>query len=314
VRLRRVHLVRFMQFIDQVLEVDPRVTVLVGRNDVGKTTILRWFFDQHVKERVIHGRARPLIKGHEADPISFRLLWETEERDRDRYPLKEAFGREDVRRIEIGFRHETPGGKDYWITADGKPVDVYKPNPKSPDQWVMKEVYASRRLFPVPYYLSLGDKQIMPSMFEARFYDLTGSVEALFVRELIPTEELLLRLAGLNAQTRHSSGSGVDEPWGGVSLPRSAATLDEIEQRLERVSQQLSGLVAEWWQDPRGLRIDVRIGGPRSAREYQNNRNSYGITWQIVDSDGIATTEQASNGSLPWSWNFYGSKPRLASF
>lgn len=276
-RLRSVRFVRFMQFIDQQLNVNPRVTVLVGRNDVGKTTILKWFFDQHVKEGAIHGRAKSLVKGYEADPISFSLLWKTEADDRNRYPLRAAFGREDVHRIEFGFRHEAPEGKDYWVVADGISVDIYERNPKNMGQWILRDVYRSRELFPTPYYLSLGDKLIMPSMFEARFFDPTGTLEASFIRELVPTEELLLRLAGLHAQTRHSSGSGVDEPWDGFPLPRSTATLEQIEEGLNHVSTRLSALIGKWWKDPYGLRIKVNIAGPQSAREYQHS----GIATQL---------------------------------
>lgn len=52
-KLKAVCFLRFMQFVDQLLHVDPYATIIVGRNDTGKTNILRWFFDQHVKEGVI---------------------------------------------------------------------------------------------------------------------------------------------------------------------------------------------------------------------------------------------------------------------
>lgn len=286
-RLRRVRFTRFMQFVDQVLEIDPHVTVLVGRNDAGKTTILKWFFDQHVKEGAVHGRARSFVKGYEGDPINFSLLWETERGDEGRHPLSEAFGRDDVEQVELSFLHDTPDGKDYRMTADGLSVEIYHPDPRNSGKWVLGEVFRSRKLFPTPYYLDLGDKQIMPGMFEARFYDPSATIEAMFVRDLVPTEEMLLRLAGLHAQTRHSSGRGVEESWGSLQPRRSPATLDEIEARLADVSQRLSALLSLWWQDPQGLRIDARIGGPRSAREQQYRLNSYAITWQVTDTDGV---------------------------
>ncbi len=74
-KLRKVKLLRFMQFIDAELDIDPNVTVIVGRNDTGKTSVLRWFFDQHVKEGAIHGRARPLIEAYRGEPIAFELEW-----------------------------------------------------------------------------------------------------------------------------------------------------------------------------------------------------------------------------------------------
>jgi hypothetical protein len=125
-KLRAVGFVRFMQFIDQVLDVDPYATIIVGRNDTGKTNILRWFFDQHVKEGGIHGRAQPFIEGYRGDPVAFDLQWQTEAHDPDLYPLQRAFGRVDMRDIIFRLRHQSPTGRDLTVLLDGKEFDLYQ--------------------------------------------------------------------------------------------------------------------------------------------------------------------------------------------
>lgn len=287
-RLRRVILRRFMQYVAQDLDVDPFVTVLVGQNDTGKTNLLRWFFDQHVKEGAVHSHARSLVKGYESDPISFGLIWEVEEDDDKRYPLRDAFGRTNVHRIEWSFTHESRDKRDYEIRADGVVLDPYESKPNERGEWLLKDAFRSRDLFPEPYYLALGDKDILPFMFEARFYQVPeGALESLFVRDFVPTEEMLLRVAGLRAQTRHSRARGVEEPWDS-HLPRRSVSLKDIEDALASASALVTGLLSRWWQDPRGLQFKMSIAGPTQAKETQHRLNSYAITWGIRDKDGTS--------------------------
>src|SRR5262245_4306705 len=92
-RLRRIVLRRFRQFIDETLDVDPYVTVIVGRNDAGKTGVLRQLFDQYVFNDVSYGRDRPeLVPGYEGEPVTFSLDWSLASSDYEVFPLEEAFG------------------------------------------------------------------------------------------------------------------------------------------------------------------------------------------------------------------------------
>src|SRR5438445_10671880 len=198
-RLRKVFFRRFMQFVDERLELDPNVTVLVGRNDSGKTNILRWFFDQHVLGS-IHSRAKSLVKGYQHDPISFDLTWEMEPGDSLRYPLKEAFGQDKISRFTLSFTHDSPDGKDFKAFADGTFVDPHKSPSDQHGRWPLREVFVSRSLFPQPYYLALEEEKVLPRTFQARFYEITpGTIEAIFHRDTVSIEIMLLRLAGLRA-------------------------------------------------------------------------------------------------------------------
>ncbi len=283
-KLRAVCFVRFMQFVDQLLEIDPYATIIVGRNDTGKTNILRWFFDQHVKEGVIHGRARSQIEGYRGDPVAFDLEWETEPTDPDLYPLEKMFGRRDVRSIILRLRHQSPTGRDYSLIVDGEEVDPYEQVPGSNGRPVVRQAFDRRRLFLEPLYL--GAKPDLRMTFEARFFDITEPDRVIFNPDTVPTEEVLLRVAGMHAQTRPLQGSGVDEPW---PMPqyKTALTLDDIEQRLRDVSGRISALLSQWWNDPPGLTFNIRLGGPRDAKEYCHKLNSYGLQCELKDSVGF---------------------------
>jgi hypothetical protein len=282
-RLKAVCLRRFMQFIDQVLDVDPYATVIVGRNDTGKTNILRWFFVQHVKEGVIHGRARPLIAGYRGDPVAFDLKWQVEEHDPDVYPLEEAFGRRKIRDIILRFRCQSPTGRDYSAVLDGHEFDLYEDTPGTRGRPALRQPFDRRRLFPEPYYL--GAKPDLRMTFEARFYDAAEPDRVIFHPDLVPTEEILLRVAGLYAQTRSLQGRGVDEPWPDPQY-KSTLTIDDIEQKLAAVSTRISELLGRWWNDPADLTFNVHLGGARDGKEYCHKLNSYGLQCELRDATG----------------------------
>ncbi len=68
-RLREVSLLRFRQFIDETISLDPRMTILVGRNDVGKTGFLFQFFDQCIFQEVIAGHDMPKVLSRRQDSL-----------------------------------------------------------------------------------------------------------------------------------------------------------------------------------------------------------------------------------------------------
>ena len=86
-RLLEVRLTRYRQFIDEVLRVAPKVTVIVGKNDSGKTGLLDHFFDQCVYEGIISGGDRPSVPQHMYDHVQWSLRWEILPDDYDTFPL-----------------------------------------------------------------------------------------------------------------------------------------------------------------------------------------------------------------------------------
>jgi hypothetical protein len=198
--------------------------------------------------------------------------------------LEEMFGRRDIRNIILRLRHQSPTGRDYSLVVDGKELDLYEEMPEPNGRPIMRQVFDRRRLFPVPYYL--GAKPDLHTTFEARFYDVTEPDRVIFHPEIVPTEEVLLRIAGLHAQTRSLQGRGVAEPW---PMPpyRSTLTLDDIEQRLRDISGRISALLSRWWNDPAGLTFNIHLGGSRDAKEYCHRLNSYGLQCELKDSAGF---------------------------
>jgi hypothetical protein len=55
----------YRQFVDQVLELPGDVTVIVDRNDAGKTGLLVRLIDHRFFERVIHGADQSRVPGPE---------------------------------------------------------------------------------------------------------------------------------------------------------------------------------------------------------------------------------------------------------
>src|SRR5213083_1133580 len=117
-QLRRLAIHSYRQFVDQVLELPERVTVLVGRNDAGKTGLLNRLIDQHLFERVIHGADRSRVAGPAGPAISFDAVWDVCAADYDVLPLRNAFGRDDVRTLEIRFRQEDARPWEYFVNGD----------------------------------------------------------------------------------------------------------------------------------------------------------------------------------------------------
>src|SRR5262249_32948761 len=116
--LRKLAIHSYRQFVDQVLELPERVTVLVGRNDAGKTGLLTRLIDQHLFERVIHGGDRSRVAGPAGAAISFDATWDIEQADYAFFPLRNAFGREDLRTIEIQFRQEDARPWQYFVNGE----------------------------------------------------------------------------------------------------------------------------------------------------------------------------------------------------
>jgi hypothetical protein len=282
-----VELKRFRQFVDQRISIDPRVTIIVGKNDTGKTGFLRQFFDQHFYEGAIHSRDRPQVPGFEGNPISFSLRWEeVSSEDFKQFPLAVAFGSPDVRTIEVSFQQDEPTGEEWTYSINGVRVSVYTGQTRD-GRPRRREVLAPRRLFPAPHYISVPS--IISSIFEARLYDLPqNAIEAERIRDLVPIETTLLRVAGVRAETRHMSGRGVEEPWPPSMMPPTSLTLDEIDRRLSNFSQRLTEQLRRWWHDPPGLTFRIKIGGDAGAKTFQRNLNSYGLIWEVVDQGGLA--------------------------
>jgi predicted ATPase len=283
VRLRLVRLLRYRQFIDQILKVDSSVTVVVGRNDTGKTGLLRQFFDQCVFESVIASGDRSQVPGHQNARTHWSVMWDVEKGDDRFFPLLEAFGTSEVNTIELEFEEQATPAK-YWIyKVNGQVIDAYE-GLSEDGQPIRRAVLAARRLFPRPHYMSIN--RLLMTMFEARFFDIPHDPQSMFARPTAATpESSLLRLAGLSAETRPIPGN--DTPWEGHPFPRSQLTLDMLEQHLETVSSRLTEKLRSTWVDPPDVQVTVKLAGGQDGKAASHRRNSYTVVAQVTDYAGL---------------------------
>src|SRR5260370_14441912 len=285
-KLVNVRFLRYRHFIDEFLALDPRVTIIVGRNDSGKTNVLDHFFDQCVYEGVIGGSDRPLVPGYQNNLLSFSMTWDGAPEDYDELPRPPELGPRGRHVLEISFKDLESPGEYYVYRLDGRTVQAYEGT--TPEGMpIRKRVFASRYILPTPRYISVGAPIL--TNFEMRPYTLAaGAVETTSTR-LRGIEWLLLHVAGIRAQTRPVRGRGIDEPWESheLGLAPSNLTVGEIEERLRTVSERVTAKLREWWHDPEGLLFEVKLAGDTGGKDAQRRLNSYLVIAHVVDNSGI---------------------------
>ena len=269
-KLRKIVLNRYRQFIDESIRLDPKVTVIVGRNDTGKTSFIDRFFDQYAYGSGIHSADRPNVPSHAGQKIHYSLEWNVSSKDYSRFPLEAAFGSRELETMQVEFDENNT--HRYWrYKADDRRVDPYEGVSRE-GLPVMREPFRSQRLFPRLHRINLPDSRILKSMFEARFYELPSEgIETESQQRPTRSEILLLRLGGLRAGTRDVIGT--QEPWeGGFLYPTSQLTLEDIEKGLRVISERITEKLRKWWQDPPGLSFRIRLTG---NADNQHRMNSY---------------------------------------
>jgi hypothetical protein len=120
-RLRRLKIHAYRSFLEQTLEVDPEATVIVGRNDTGKTGLLYRFFDQYLWEG--SGGAsgdRPAVTGPGDRHIGFTSVWEITEADYAAISFPEDFGPPGQHRLEVTFRYTVGMDEGWRYLLDGR--------------------------------------------------------------------------------------------------------------------------------------------------------------------------------------------------
>ena len=286
-RLGELRLTRYRQFIDEKLVLDPYVTVIVGRNDTGKTGLLDHFFDQCVYEGVISGLGyRPLVPTHQNARTAFSMLWEIFPDDYGVIALPPEFGPRGHHTLEVSFQDLDPPGKYWRYWVDRQEIDVYEGVTKD-GRPIRPDRFCQRYIFPTPRYISVA--HLMKTEFEAQPWDLDPGAIELPVKRSMP-ESLLFRLAGIRARTRDVIG--IDQPWENPKLSPSALTPREINERLAVVSGRITEKLRLWWIDPPGLVFAASLAGNWSGAAATRPMNAYpiqtlAVTCAVHDPDGI---------------------------
>ena len=273
-------LTRYRQFINEHLTVDPQVTVVVGRNDTGKTGLLDHFFHQCVYENVIAGGDRPQVPGYAMSLAAFSMVWDILPEDYDQISFPENFGPRGHHVLELSFQDLNAPGK-YWIyRLDGRECEAYEGT--TPEGMpIRKEGFRLRHILPTPHYVSVGGSLLQ--QFEMRPYDLPVGPAVLerqqlsFEHRRLTAEAIFLRIAGIRAQTR--SLMGLEKPWQAHLGSPSALSPAEINARLQTLSERLTSKLRDWWSDPPGLSFKARLAeGPAG---------SYAAMWTVQDTAGL---------------------------
>lgn len=281
-RLRQVDLKRYCQFVDETLKLDPKVTVIVGKNDTGKSMLLDRFFDQYLYEVGVHGADRPRIADFRGDKISFSATWDVFAEDYEHFPLNDAFGSAQINKIKVGFSENLPNGKHFSFYADDRLVDPYERELVNGIP-ALKECFRPRYLFPRPHCLGTRSELILRSRFEARFVrqSETGDI----YQKPRSSEEALLRLGSIWSDTRYDLD--INKPWPGDGLvPRAELTLAAIDEKLEQISERITRELVKWWRDPPRLVFKLRLAGGSAGREYSQRVNRYILQWEVLDQAG----------------------------
>ena len=286
-RLRELCLTRYRQFIDEKLILDPYVTVIVGRNDTGKTGLLDHFFDQCVYEGIISSADQPLVPSHQNALTTFTMRWEIFPDDYDVIALPAEFGTSGHHILEVSFEALDHPGKYWRYCVDKKEIDVYEGVTKDGIP-IRPDRFRQRYIFPTPRYISVA--HLMTMQFEAQLWDLDPGAIEVPVKRLEP-ESLLLRLAGIGARTRNIIG--IEQPWEGPQLLSSALNPKEINERLAIVSGRITEKLRRWWHDPSGLVFEAKVVGwsgaaaTRPMNSYPIQFQTLVVTCEVHDLDGI---------------------------
>lgn len=267
-RLRKVKCDAFRHFVDQTLEFDPDVTVLVGRNDTGKTCILRDFF-RNFYGQWLFGTDTPRLPDLACEHQKFSLIWDVERGDQER--VRAALGGcQRVDRLVTAF----DGARaDHWEYEINEGVRV-------------NGFLRHRDLFPQPSYVYTAGpggprERLLPQCFAAQFRErgARGSELPTYPETSVPAESLLLRLAGFDSYTRRQPGPGADDPWS-PSLPTPGPSVRELNQALGQVAEAVTGMLKRWWHEPEDLQFTISVVGSQE-------QNSYWVTSTVATSSGL---------------------------
>jgi AAA domain len=280
-RLERVRLIAYRQFIDEELRLDRRLTVIVGRNDTGKTGLLSRFFDQHFFEGVIHSADKPQLGGYSRNKIIFGLDWRVETSDYECVQYRNAFGDARRQRVSLGFESSDVPAKLRRYVVDDKEIDVYA-GTTAEGQPILREEFLPRNLFPRPTYIS---RQPVQTMFQVRLANVEPYPRDREHRLPSTPERLLMEFVGLPAATRPIS----DEKWPprefGSEAPR--LQLSDVEAQLAVAGEHLTRLVRQWWFDPPNITVRIRLTGSQEFKQAAAVDHQYTVVFEAHDALGL---------------------------
>ena len=296
-KLKKIELHSFRHFKNQSLNIDPKVTVLVGKNDTGKTSILFRLLTQYLPGLGAWSIDVPRLPSVKEKEIKVDFIWKMEKEDFKAFSFKDIFGKDNFKEMKICLRHFEEGQqKRFSVYVDNKEVYVYELSAEGKP--ILKPGFYSflRDFMPEVQYVNLSDSLILKGMFtgtytfKARFYEPTPQAFQ-FRRYLLETRleivKLMLELEGLKAECWELKNEDEEksEPWPGYGRNVANLSIREIEVHLKKISEKITKLLQKWWDDPPGLRFKIIIPGKQHYYYKHTKSNIYQI--MITDKDGL---------------------------
>jgi len=295
-KLKKIEIHSFRHFKNQSLNIDPKVTVLVGKNDTGKTSILFRLLTQYLPGVGAWSIDVPRLPSVKEKEIKVDFIWKMEKEDFKVSSFKDIFGKDNFKEMKICLRHFEEGQqKRFSVYVDNKEVYVYELSAEGKP--ILKPGFYSflRDFMPEVQYVNLSGSLILKGMFtgtytfKARFYEPTPQAFQ-FRRYLLETRleivKLMLELEGLKAECWELKNEDEEksEPWPDYGRNVANLSIREIEVHLKKISEKITKLLQKWWDDPPGLRFKIII--PSKQHYYKHTKsNIYQI--MITDKDGL---------------------------
>ena len=288
--LERIKIKQFAGFKDTELTLDPKVTVLVGRNDVGKTTLIRRLLSESFTHEYfwsgdVTRDSAVNNKGH----IHFEMIWIFNDADNKKFDLPKTLDLPSVDSVKtiIKFFPDIPSAnyKRLSLEVNGKQFETSKKIPSSIGSAQDNFGHFVKKILPKVRYITLSERQFLPSMFGIRFYD-PNKEKVWSLGDTIRTEETLIKLIGLGSICREG-WKDVNDPWSlSFSFPNDI-TIEDIKERCVQVSKKITSLLQKWWDSPSNLTFTFDIVGDENYLQEDIKINSFIGRIEVKDDYGL---------------------------
>lgn len=260
--LKLVEIGSFAQFLGEKLNLDPSVTVVVGKNDCGKTTLVDFLLRGAFWNGALSGATIPWKT---REPLNFSLSWSVESHDIK--PLE-----------EVGFGNLAAGSTIKFCCQNGTGANrtfLWYANDKlimksDHDGWV-----SPREVVPPVVHISTGSSDVPAREFTARFAETLDEGTG---PSFLSKEALLLQLAGMRSETATASDNPLWDKEPPPALFWQPLTEQTIKERLSRLGDTLTSRLQRYWLEPQGLEFKIDIHG--SAQDTWTTR------WEVWEPNG----------------------------
>lgn len=291
--LKEVFIDQFRNFIDQRLTIDPKITVIVGKNDSGKSNLLNRMFEQFYNYGC-HGNADESACVHtEQRKVAIMTRWQINRDASSAGLLRGLNNGTDGNIFEYGI--DSKSGKVMTLRIDGKEGEYYEP-PHTNGIHYLKPAALEviDKLIIKACYLGFTESRSLHSIFHFCFFEPSPELDTQLRdptnRKWFSPESTLIRLTGWDAGTRVKLDD--DEIWTAPKGDRHyipvKTAVDEVESRLRKVSEQVTKALQKYWTDMPAISVSVELAGNDDYKQRACRDNHYMAVVHITDAAGMS--------------------------